>query len=214
MRIRTHPISAQSLSVISTATTAFASNILIFIDILTWRVSAGAVFSPILEAYQKQINAYSSGMRAPDRQMLELESYSIHASNEYVLKLGLDTSYMNFWRRPNDYIVDVKFKSINVNNADEVMSVVSSSTTRASTAAKTFVGDHYTYDFHSLKQHTEDQMYKGDMEDLLNECQPALDKAGNLVRPSLLAAVVRWAKRILSRCIQRAYYNEEIRMAV
>lgn len=177
-------------------------------------MSAGAVFSPILDAYQKQINAYSSGMRVPDRQMLELESYSIHASNDYVLKLGLDTSYMNFWRRPTDYIVDVKLKKVNVNNADEVMTVVSSSTTRASTAAKTFVGDHFIYDFHSLKQHTEDQMYIGDMEDLLNECQPAADNTGSLIRPSLMASLGRWLGRLYARFTKNDQYNVEVRMAV
>jgi hypothetical protein len=152
-------------------------------------------------------------MRAPDRQMLELESYSIHASNDYVKKFGLDTSYMSTWTHPKDYIVNVKLMNDASPPTDEVMSFVSSSTTKASTAGKTFVGDHHIYDFHSLKQHTEDNMYKGDMEELLSECKPNVDTSGKLIAPSLLSSLFRVTNKNISRSLNRTA-NQEISMSI
>lgn len=138
-----------------------------------------------MEEYQKKITAYADGEKAPDCQMLELESYNIHASKEYIQKFGLETSYMKR-RGPKDWLVDIPLVYV---PEEEVLSAISSST-RRSLPARSFLGD--DEDFPSLQQHLEEnyEYYKDDITELLRACGPKRDTRGRLIPPSFLKEIV------------------------
>ena len=166
------------------------SSILCSADILTWRVGTGAIFSPILESYKRKIMNYASGMRPPDRQMLELESYSIHASGEYVNKLGLDTTYMKRVTA-KDWIIDIPF----LEAPGEDMLSVRSDSSRLSLPRKSGLVMSSARFRAVLEEFTENEIYKEKVDELITECEPKVDAEGKLVKPATLLSTTPWSWR-------------------
>lgn len=133
------------------------------------------MFSPILENYKKQILAYASGMRAPDRQMLELESYSIHASPEYIQKLGLDTIYLQR-RKPSDWLVNIPF--VEVPELDVISSDLSSAISHAPKSSMLGAIESTG----GIRKLNEDMMYKEEVDALLADCAPPHSEVSRSVR--------------------------------